>query len=135
MVPAVVVVPCSRTDPQVPVQPIWNRLCRKVGVDGAIRPLATAPEGERVPDPASLDQDEVWEKDWEQNLLEVAMEKVKSRVDNDLFQAFHLHVVKQWPVEKVARTTGVNGARVYFAKYKVSRLVKKEVDRLKQQLI
>src|SRR5712692_9461774 len=35
---------------------------------------------ERVPDPASLEMDASWEKDWEQNLLEVALEKVKAKV-------------------------------------------------------
>src|SRR5206468_4631065 len=66
-------------------------------------------------------------KDWEQNLLEVALEKVKERVDTDAFQMFYLHIVKGWPATKVASTVGAKLPAVYFAKYKVSRLVKREL--------
>ncbi len=90
---------------------------------------------ERVPDPVSLELDEAWEKDWEQNLLEVALEKVKERVDTDAFQMFYLHIVKGWPATKVASTVGAKLPAVYFAKYKVSRLVKRELERLKKKLI
>jgi RNA polymerase sigma-70 factor (ECF subfamily) len=90
---------------------------------------------ERVPDPASLQIDDAWEKDWEQNLLEVALEKVKQRVDNDTFQMFYLHVIKQWPATKVAETVGAKLAQVYFAKYKASLLLKKEVRRLAKEVI
>src|SRR6266516_2577964 len=85
---------------------------------------------ERVPDPVSLELDEAWEKDWEQNLLEVALEKVKDRVDTDAFQMFYLHLIKGWPATKVARTVGAKLPAIYFAKYKVSRLVKRELERL-----
>jgi RNA polymerase sigma-70 factor (ECF subfamily) len=95
---------------------------------------STAP-AERVPDPASLEMDRGWEKDWQQNLFDVALEKLKTRLDNDDFQMFYLHVVQQWPVTKVAHTTGAKAAQVYFAKYKGSRLIKKEIERLKQELI
>lgn len=90
---------------------------------------------ERVADPASLDLNESWEKDWEQNLFQAAMEKAKEQVDNRVFQMFYLHAVKDWPVQKVAETTGAKAAQVYFAKYKVSRLIKKEVARLRRELI
>ena len=90
---------------------------------------------ERVPDPASLEMDASWEKAWEQNLLEVALEKVKAKVDGDAFQMFHLHIIQQWPAAKVAATTGAKVAQVYFAKYKVSRLLKKEIARLNKDLI
>ena len=46
-----------------------------------------------------------------------------------------LHVVKGWPATKVATTVGAKLPAVYFAKYKVSRLVKKELERLKKELI
>src|SRR6266498_5128111 len=36
------------------------------------------------------------------------------------------HVLKQWPANKVARKLGVSLGKVYFAKYKISRLLKKE---------
>jgi RNA polymerase sigma-70 factor (ECF subfamily) len=96
---------------------------------------ATTATIDRVPDPASLEADMAWEQDWEQNLLEVALEKVKREVDNELFQVFYLHVVKQWPANKVAETTGAKLPHVYFVKYKLTRKVKQEIARLKEQLI
>jgi RNA polymerase sigma-70 factor (ECF subfamily) len=90
---------------------------------------------ERVPDPASLAVDESWERDWEQNLLEVALEKVKHKLDSQTFQIFYLHMIKQWPATKVASTVGAKLPQVYFAKYKVSRLLKRELERLKKDLI
>ena len=90
---------------------------------------------ERVADPASLQNDEAWERDWEQNLLEVALERVKDKVNSDTFQMFYLHMVKQWPASQVASTVGATLAQVYFAKYKVTRLLKKEAERLKRELV
>src|SRR5262249_32780715 len=85
---------------------------------------------ERVPDEASLNLDKTWDHDWEHNLFEVALEKAKSAVDTLTYQMFQLHVLKEWPAAKVAETVGVKLQQVYFAKYKVSRLIKKEVKRL-----
>jgi len=90
---------------------------------------------ERLPDPASLAGDEAWERDWEQNLLEVALEKAKHKVDGQTFQMFYLHMIKQWPADKVADTVGAKLPQVYYAKYKVSRLLKREIERLKKDLI
>src|ERR1041385_2194297 len=84
---------------------------------------------EQVPDPASLQLDESWEKDWEQNILEVALENLKAKVDGETYQMFHLHIIKQWPAAKVASSVGAKVPSVYFAKYKVSRLLKKKTER------
>ena len=93
------------------------------------------PTAERIPDPASLDLDAVWDEDWKQNLREAAMTKLKTEVDPEQFQMFDLHVLKQWPAAKVAQKMEVKLAKVYFAKYKVSRLLKKEIRRLEARLI
>ena len=89
---------------------------------------------ERIPDPASLDLDAVWNEEWERNLLEAATERVKQRVDPEQFQLFDFHVLKQWPAKKVARKLGVSLGKVYFAKYKVSVLLKKEIKKLETKL-
>ena len=51
-------------------------------------------------------------------------------MDPEQYQMFDLHVVRGWPAVKVARELGVKMGRVYFAKYKISRLLKKETRRL-----
>jgi RNA polymerase sigma factor (sigma-70 family) len=93
------------------------------------------PTAERIPDPASLNLDAVWDQDWRQNLTEAAMARLKSQVDPEQYQIFDLHVLKQWPAAKVAEKMDVKLAQVYFAKYKVSRLLKKEIKRLETRLI
>lgn len=88
---------------------------------------------ERVPDPASLNLDAVWERQWEKNLLEVAMENVKRQTSPKQYLLFHQLVVKDWPASKVAGKYGVNLAQVYMAKYRISGLIKKEVKNLKRR--
>jgi RNA polymerase sigma-70 factor (ECF subfamily) len=88
---------------------------------------------ERVPDPASLDLDKVWEEHWEKNLLDVAMANVKRQVSARQFLLFYQQVVKEWPAAKVAAKYHVNLARVYMARYRVTRLVKKEVRKLQSR--
>ena len=87
---------------------------------------------ERLPDPISLDWDEVWETEWERNLLEAALEKVKLRVSPAQFEIFYLHVLKERPVKEVSATLEVSAGQVYLAKYRVGRLLKTEVQRLRQ---
>jgi RNA polymerase sigma factor (sigma-70 family) len=85
---------------------------------------------ERMPDPASLDLDKVWEEHWQKNLLDAAMENVKRQVSAKQFLLFYQQVVKEWPAAKVAEKYDVNLAQVYMARYRVARLVKKEVRKL-----
>ena len=90
---------------------------------------------ERIPDPASLNLDAAWDEDWKQNLTEAALARLKAQVDPEEYQLFDLNVLKQWPASKVAQKLDVKLARVYFAKYKVARLLRKEIRRLEARLI
>jgi len=89
---------------------------------------------ERVSDPAGLQLDAIWNEQWEKNLLDAAAERVKQQVDPEQYQLFDFHVLKQWPAKKVARKLGVSLGKVYFAKYKVSKLMKKEIKKLEAQI-
>lgn len=91
------------------------------------------PTVERIPDPASLDLDAIWNEDWEKNLMDAAIERVKRQVKARQFQMFDLYVMKQWPIADIARTLHVNVAQIYLAKHRVSALVKKELKRLEAQ--
>ena len=90
---------------------------------------------ERIADPSSLDLDAVWNQEWEKNLMDAALERVKRQVDLKQAQIYDLYVVKQWPVTKVARTLGVNVGQVYLAKHRFSKLLKKELQRLKEKRV
>ena len=90
---------------------------------------------ERIADPSSLDLDAVWNEEWEKNLMDAAMERAKRQVDLKQAQIYDLYVVKHWPVTKVARTLGVNVGQVYLAKHRFSKLLKKELQRLKEKIL
>ena len=89
---------------------------------------------ERIADPASLDLEAVWNQEWEKNLLGAAMERVKRQVNLKHAQIYDLYVVKQWPVRKVADTLGVNVGQIYLAKHRFSKLLRKELQRLKEKM-
>lgn len=72
----------------------------------------------------------LWEAEWQQNLVDAAIERAKRKVKPKHFQIFELNVVRQWPAAKVAKTLGVNTAQVHLVKHRVSALIKREVKRL-----
>jgi RNA polymerase sigma-70 factor (ECF subfamily) len=90
---------------------------------------------ERVPAPDNLSFEEVWEEEWEQNLLELALQRVRTAVDARQYQIFDMYVLKEWPVARVCEALQVSAARVYMAKHRVGRLLKKEVSRLRAKPI
>jgi RNA polymerase sigma-70 factor (ECF subfamily) len=91
------------------------------------------PLEERIPDPASLDLDAVWDEEWQKNLLEAAIQRAKKRVDDKHWQIFDLCVNKEWPVEKIVQTLGVPRAQVYLIKHRVTKALQKEVKRLEAE--
>jgi RNA polymerase sigma-70 factor (ECF subfamily) len=89
---------------------------------------------EKVADPNSPDLDALWEADWEKNLLDSAMTRVKTRLDPQKFQIFDFYVNKEWPPEKVAQTFKVSVNTVYLAKNRVTELLREEVRRLEKEV-
>jgi len=87
---------------------------------------------ERIADPAGLDLEKTWNEEWEKNLLTAAMERLKRQVDPAQLQLFDLYCLEQWPAQKVARTLGVSLGRVYLAKHRIGRLLKKQVQLLRR---
>ena len=75
----------------------------------------------------------VWEAEWQSNLLEAALERIKRRVKEEHYQMFDLNVVRAWPANKVAQTLEVNIAQVYLAKHRILALLKQEVRILEKQ--
>ena len=89
---------------------------------------------ERLPDEAAQSLEDLWERDWEKNLVDAAVERVKRRVNPKHFQIFELYVLKEWPVAKVAKALGVNLAQVHLARYRIGKLVKREIVYLRSKL-
>jgi RNA polymerase sigma-70 factor (ECF subfamily) len=88
------------------------------------------PAVERLPDPATLDPAGLWDLDWQKNLLEAAIERVKGRVKPLQYQLFDCYVVKGWPMRNITEKLHVTMAQVYFAKMKISGLIQKEMREL-----
>jgi RNA polymerase sigma-70 factor (ECF subfamily) len=97
---------------------------------GAEDPVGTTTL-ERIPDPVGSELNSVWDEEWEKNLMEGALERVKRQVDARQYQMFDFYVLQRWPVRKVAHTLRVSSGRVYMAKHRISALIKKEIRRLK----
>ncbi len=90
---------------------------------------------ERMPDPEGLSLEETWDVEWESNLMEAAIERVKKKIDAKVYQVFDLYVFKGWSVRSVARTLGVNPGWVYLTKHRVGKLLKQEIILLRTKLI
>lgn len=89
----------------------------------------------RVPDPASLVPDHVWEDDWKKNLAEVALARVQARVDPEKYQMFDFYVNKEWPAAKVAERFRVSLNQVYLAKNRITASLREEIQRLEEETI
>lgn len=97
-------------------------------------PLSDAKEDgacvENVAASASALIESVWEAEWQQNLLDAAIQRVKRHVRPKHYQAFELYALKEWPALKVAQTLGIHLAQVHLIKHRLSNLIRKEVKRL-----
>src|ERR1017187_3605151 len=106
-----------------------NALGEDVSSNGDISMVDLA----EIPDPAGAGLESLWEAEWQSNLMEAALERVRRRVKEEHYQIFDLNVVRQWPANKVARILEVNIAQVYLAKHRVMALLKREVRMLEKQ--
>lgn len=89
---------------------------------------------ERVPDMDGAGFDALWDEEWRQTLLRGALERVKAEVSAEQYQMFDFYVMKKMSAGKVARDLGTSTAQVYLAKHRVSRLIKKEIERLQEEI-
>ena len=92
-------------------------------------------EANDLPDPAGFDLQSVWEQEWERNLWEAAITRVKKEVNAKQFQMFDLYTIKEKSAQEVARQLNVPVAQVYLAKHRISSLLKKELTRLRNQIL
>ena len=105
-----------------------------------IRNPSTTGEGrtstlERIPDPATLGVERIFDEEWRERILELATNRVKQQVAASQYQIFDLYVLKKWPVGKIASTLGISSGRVYLAKHRISQLLKRELTLLKDETL
>jgi RNA polymerase sigma factor (sigma-70 family) len=72
-----------------------------------------------------------WEEMWRASLLKRALERLQLNVTPRHFQIFHLNVVLGVSGPEVVRTLGVSLAQVYVVRHRLTRMLKREVERLR----
>jgi RNA polymerase sigma-70 factor (ECF subfamily) len=94
---------------------------------------ANASELEELPDPSADALDEVWQREWEENLLSTAYRRIRSRVSAQQLLIFRLATPGDLPLTQVAKKLGVTLAQVYLARHRIGRLLRTEVQRLRRE--
>ena len=87
---------------------------------------------DRVPNPGELDT--FWEAEWKKSIFETAVARISRRVNPKHAQIFDLYAVRDWPAAKVAGELGVSRIQVYLVNHRLTKLLKAEVEILRQKL-
>ncbi len=117
---------------------VMDQFRKRRGINAAAPPQEESDSGtqfiDRVPDPAGHQVDEVWELEWQQNLLTAALDRVKRSLDPEKYQIFDCYVNKGWAPEKVAQRFGIAVDQVYLAKHRITQQIKEQVERLEKNV-
>jgi RNA polymerase sigma-70 factor (ECF subfamily) len=82
-----------------------------------------------------FDLEAVWEQEWQTQILDAALQRVREHADSRQFQMFYLHVCKNLPAREVTRKLQAKLPEVYFAKYKISAAVRREIRKLEEKML
>lgn len=107
---------------------IRKRLSRRIRVSVD----AVGPDGRgRSIEPAAPDEMEaVFEREWRLDRLHAALEIIRREADPDMYQAFDLYAIKEWPVTKVAAFLNTTPNAVYINKTRTLKRLRQVVDQL-----
>jgi RNA polymerase sigma-70 factor (ECF subfamily) len=87
---------------------------------------------ERIQDPHC--EDELWDKEWQERLLDTAFERIAKRAQAKHVQVFELHFRQHWSVLKISRSLGTNPASVYLINHRLTKQLAAEVAKLRERL-
>ncbi len=90
---------------------------------------------DRLPDPAGSLLEQAWDAEWEKNLFDAAVERVKRKVNPKQYQVFDAYVFQEWPAEKVQTVLNVNLGQIKMIKSRISKSIKKEMKYLETHLL
>jgi RNA polymerase sigma-70 factor (ECF subfamily) len=99
--------------------------------DGGVSAQPKAPGTDFVVPP---ELERLWDQEWEQNLMQAALNRIRGRVNPKHFQIFDFAVLQDKPVKEIRQFLDVSAAEVYLAKHRVGKLVRAELARLRNQL-
>ncbi len=66
----------------------------------------------------------IWNDEWRQHIVEMALKELKKKVSASQYQIFHSHVMKGQSVKTVSASYGVSIAQIYVCKLRVGRIFK-----------
>jgi RNA polymerase sigma factor (sigma-70 family) len=89
---------------------------------------------EDYPDPAGDGLDAVWQSEWEENLVNAAFRRLRSKVSSRQLLIFRLATINELALTEVAKKLAVSLPQVYLARHRVGKLFKVEVQRLRAEL-
>jgi len=112
---------------------------REKSASGMIRESPPNVEGEakdlieEIADPTAEALDEVWQREWQANLLDTAFRRVRAKVSSQQLLIFRMASGEKLALGQVAKKLGVSLARVYLARHRVGRLLKAEIEQLRRE--
>lgn len=86
---------------------------------------------EQIPDSTNPHEAE-WDREWLQNFVDVAAERVKRKVKPAHYQIFACRVIQQRGAAETATELGVNIAQVYLVTHRITKMLREEFERLRK---
>ena len=90
---------------------------------------------EEIPDSGPHNFETLWNEEWHVALLDMARAFVRRKVGARQYRMFELYVLQQQPMPVVIKTLRVNAAQVYMAKYRITHLLKREMNQLQREML
>ncbi len=85
-----------------------------------------------LPDLNSRGFEQIWEQEWQKNLIKAATERVKMQVNPIQFQIFDYCVLQGMSTMQVRKKLGVSLAQIYMARHRIKALLRKEIEALRE---
>jgi RNA polymerase sigma factor (sigma-70 family) len=137
--------PDFRYDPSVGSFKQWlllvtrRRICDHVRRRYRSLPSADERNDSFIASPVSAESPDVlidaaWEEEWQENVFQAALARVRERVKPKHFQVFDYCVLRNVRASEVARMLGLNAAQVYLARHRVSAAVKRAAAEIEAEL-
>jgi RNA polymerase sigma factor (sigma-70 family) len=88
---------------------------------------------EEMADPAASEPDRKWEEEWERNLFQAALERVRRRANPRSLQIFIYSELEGHSVPETADHLSTTPEGVSLAKHRIKEMLRTEVERLRRQ--
>ena len=105
---------------------------RPVLLDDVAAEPETESRAEQVADPGVPVLDAVWEEEWQRNLIEAALERLKPQVSVKQYQVFYLRAIKGQSVKAVAQNMNVSAAYVHLTRHRIEKLFRAAVAQVEK---